>query len=154
MALSPWSTYHTDEGDASRVTGMTTGQLAARAGVNAQTLRYYERRGLLPRPARTRAGYRQYPADAASRLTFIKRAQDLGFSLTEIRELLRLRVRDVSACDSVKQKTQAKLDVVDQKLRELERMKRSLEQLVAACDAQRPTGDCPVLKMLEVTDGG
>lgn len=133
--------------------GMTTGQLAARAGVNTQTLRYYERRGLLPRPARTRAGYRQYPSDAANRLKFIKRAQDLGFSLTEIRELLRLRVRDLSACDSVKQKTQAKLAVVDQKLRELERIKRSLEQLVAACDAQRPTGDCPVLKMLEVTDG-
>lgn len=134
------------------MTGMTSGQLAARAGVNTQTLRYYERRGLLPRPARTRAGYRQYPADTADRLKFIKRAQELGFSLSEIGELLALRVRHVSACDSVKAKTEAKLDVVEEKLRELERMKRSLEQLVTACDAQRPTGDCPVLKMLEDTD--
>lgn len=133
--------------------GMTSGQLAACAGVNTQTLRYYERRGLLPSPARTRAGYRQYPVDAADRLRFIKRAQVLGFSLSEIRELLALRVRHVSACDTVKAKTEAKLEVVDQKLRELERMRRSLEQLVAACDAQRPTGDCPVLKMLEETDG-
>lgn len=134
------------------MTGMTSGQLAACARVNTQTLRYYERRGLLPSPARTRTGYRQYPPEAADRLRFIKRAQDLGFSLSEIRELLTLRVRHVSACDSVKAKTVAKLDVVDQKLRELERMRRSLEQLVAACDAQRPTDDCPVLQMLEDTD--
>lgn len=128
---------------------MTIGQLAARAGVNIQTVRYYERRGLMPRPSRTRAGYRQYTPEAAHRLTFIKRAQDLGFSLQEIAELLALRLRHASACTAVEARARDKIEVVEGKIRELERMKRTLQRLAAACQAREPTGDCPILEVLE-----
>ncbi len=83
---------------------MTIGQVAAGAGVNIQTVRYYERRGLLPRAPRTASGYRQYDPDAVARLRFIKRAQDLGFSLQEIAELLELRVEHGAACAAVEAK--------------------------------------------------
>ena len=93
---------------------LTIGQVANAADVNIQTIRYYERRGLLPTPRRTHAGYRQYAHDAVARLRFIKRAQDLGFSLREIQELLRLRVRHNGACDAVERKTRQKVEVVQQ----------------------------------------
>src|SRR5918996_1857178 len=102
---------------------LTIGQLAERAGVNIQTVRYYERRGLMPRPARTRAGYRQYRPEAADRLRFIRRAQDLGFSLEEIAELLALRVKHASACATVEARARDKIALVERKIDELERMK-------------------------------
>jgi len=117
---------------------LTIGQLAARAGVNIQTVRYYERRALMPEVARTRAGYRQYRPEAADRLRFIKRAQDLGFSLEEIAELLALRVKHASACVVVEARARDKIALVDRKIGELERMKRSLERLGADCVAREP----------------
>src|SRR2546425_2915207 len=81
---------------------LTIGQVADAADVNIQTIRYYERRGLFPTPRRTPAGYRQYADDAVARLRFIKHAQELGFSLQEIQELLGLRVRHGAACDAVR----------------------------------------------------
>ncbi|MGH2402988.1 MAG: MerR family transcriptional regulator [bacterium] len=125
------------------------GQVASAADVNIQTLRYYERRGLFAPPRRTAAGYRQYAEDAVSRLRFIKHAQALGFSLNEIRELLGLRVRHGAACDAVERKTRKKIVVVQQKVRDLQRMHRTLERLAAACAARRPTDDCPILEALE-----
>ena len=127
----------------------TIGQVANAAKVNVQTIRYYERRGLFPTPRRTLAGYRQYADDAVARLRFIKHAQDLGFSLQEIQELLRLRVRHSGACDTVERKTRQKVEVVQQRIRDLQRMKRTLERLAAACAARRPTDDCPILEVLE-----
>lgn len=125
------------------------GEVAARAGVNVQTIRYYERRGLLPPVRRSRSGYRHYDGEAVRRLCFIKRAQELGFSLAEIRELLALRVRHADACESVQRKAQAKLELVVGKIRELERMRRTLEGLVASCQARRRTDECPILEGLQ-----
>jgi len=125
------------------------GQVATAAAVNIQTIRYYERRGLVPAPRRTPAGYRQYAEDAVMRLRFIKHAQDLGFSLREIQDLLGLRVRRGAACDLVERKTRQKISVVQQRIRDLRRMQRTLERLAVACTARRPTDDCPILEVLE-----
>lgn len=130
---------------------LTIGTVAEQSGVSIETIRYYERRGLLPAPPRTASGYRQYTPDAVQRLRFIKRAQELGFSLEEIRELLDLRVHrtSTSACEAVERKTQAKIALVDRKIRQLERMKASLDRLARACRKREPTGQCPVLETLE-----
>lgn len=131
---------------------LTIRQVATAAAVNVQTIRYYERRGLFPTPRRTPAGYRQYADNAVARLRFIKHAQELGFSLHEIQELLGLRVRHGAACETVERKTRQKIDVVHQRIRDLQRMKRTLERLAAACTARRPTDDCPILDVLEEHD--
>lgn len=128
---------------------LSIGQVATAGNVNIQTIRYYERRGLFPAPRRTAAGYRQYPEDAVARLRFIKHAQELGFSLDEIQDLLGLRVRHGAACDAVERQTRQKIEVVHQRIRDLQRMQRTLERLAAACAARRPTDDCPILEVLE-----
>ncbi len=128
---------------------LTIGQVAAAAAVNIQTIRYYERRGLFTAPRRTPSGYRQYAEDAVPRLRFIKHAQELGFSLEEIQELLALRVRHGAACDPVARKTRQKIELVKRRIRDLERMRQTLEQLAAACAARRPTDDCPILEAME-----
>jgi Hg(II)-responsive transcriptional regulator len=130
---------------------LTIGQLAAQAGVNAQTVRYYERRELLPRPARSGGGYRQYEPETVSRLRFIKRAQDLGFSLEEIRELLALRIARTAACDRVEAKTRGKIAAVERKIAELTRLKATLDRLVEACHRRERTAECPILGALEET---
>jgi len=128
---------------------MTIGEVATRSRVNIQTVRYYERRGLLPTPRRSTAGYRQYPDDVVPRIRFIKRAQELGFTLEEIAELLALRVRHGEACHEVSHRASAKVVLVRQKLRELENLKRVLEGLVEACERRAPTAECPILEALE-----
>ncbi len=128
---------------------LTISQVAAAAAVNVQTVRYYERRGLFPTPRRTPSGYRQYAPDAVARLRFIKHAQDLGFSLKEIQELLGLRVRHGAVCDAVERKTRTKIGIVQQKIAGLQRVKRTLERLAAACAARRATDECPILEALE-----
>jgi Hg(II)-responsive transcriptional regulator len=132
--------------------GLTISQVAAAADVNPQTIRYYERRGLFAAPQRTASGYRQYTDEAVSRLRFIKHAQDLGFSLKEIQELLGLRVQSPSTCERVSRRTRQKIELVEQRIRDLQRIKRTLERLAAACAARRPTDDCPILAALEKHD--
>lgn len=128
---------------------MTIGQLASAVGVNIQTVRYYERRGIIPEPGRAASGYRQYDGEALARLRFVRRAQELGFSLDEIEELLSLRVEDRSSCSAVETKTRAKLEDVQGKIRELKRMEHVLEKLAASCAAREPTADCPILETIE-----
>jgi len=128
---------------------MTIGQVASAAAVNIQTIRYYERRGLLAAPRRSASGYRQYAADAIARLRFVKHAQELGFSLQEIQELLGLRVRNGATCGLVAQKTRKKLAVVQRRIADLERLQRTLQRLAASCAARRPTDVCPILEVLE-----
>ena len=128
--------------------GLSIGQIAAAGNVNVETIRYYERRGLLPAAGRSTAGYRQYTPDSVKRLRFIRHAQDLGYSLGEIQELLALRVRNGASCNVVAQKTRNKIQVVEQRIRDLQRMKRTLEGLAAACDARRTTEHCPILEAL------
>jgi MerR family mercuric resistance operon transcriptional regulator/MerR family gold-responsive transcriptional activator of gol and ges genes len=127
----------------------TIGRVAAEVGVNVQTIRYYERRGLLVPPGRSASGYRQYADDAVGRLRFIKHAQGLGFSLEEVRGLLELRVLAGAACDAVERSTRQHIERVQGKIRGLQRIARTLERLVTACEARQTTDACPILEALE-----
>jgi Hg(II)-responsive transcriptional regulator len=127
---------------------LTIGKLASAAGVNTQTIRYYERTGLFPAPVRTPGGYRQFGLGELRRLRFIRRAQGLGFSLTEIRELLGLRVHDPRSCGAVTRRVDEKIDATERKIRELQALQRALEQLRASCAARERTADCPILEAL------
>jgi len=128
---------------------MMIGEFARRAGVKVETVRYYERRGLLPRPERTSAGYRLYQAEAVAELRFIKRAQTLGFTLQEVKELLALRVQPDSACDVVDRKAHEKLSVVRGKIGELTALEQRLTVLANACDGTGAIRQCPILHELE-----
>src|SRR5687768_15924154 len=114
------------------MSGLTTGELAKRGGVNLESIRFYEREKLLPKPPRTASGYRMFSEDAVRRVRFIKRAQELGFPLREIRELLALRLEPGTRCADMRQKAEAKLTDIDRKIRDLQRMKRALARLTAA----------------------
>ncbi|HEX7069969.1 MAG TPA: MerR family DNA-binding protein [Rhodothermales bacterium] len=129
--------------------GLTTGEVAEQAGVNLQTVRYYERRGLLPAPPRASSGYRQYDSEYVRRIRFIKRAQELGFSLGEVAELLSLRADPEADRSDVRTKSVDKLAEIDRKIADLQRMKATLAHLVAACDGHGSTHDCPILNALE-----
>ena len=128
---------------------LSIGQVARRAGVGVETVRYYEREGLLEEPPRRASGYRQYSEEVVKRLHFIKRAQRLGFSLKEINELLLLRVDAQNACEEVKQRTEAKIAEVERKLIELQRMRQALIQVASLCEGQGPNSRCPVLEALD-----
>ncbi len=131
---------------------LTIGALAQAADVGVETVRFYERKGLLPEPPRAPSGYRQYPRDSVDRLRFIRRAQRLGFSLHEISELLELRVDEVAACGTVEARAQEKLVEVAGKIAELRSIEAALVRLVAACEAREPTSDCPILEEFEQAD--
>lgn len=128
---------------------LTIGRLARLGGVNLETVRYYERQGLLPKPPRTASGYRMFPQDAARRLRFIKRAQELGFSLTEIRELLSLRMRPGTNRAAIRAAARAKIANVDDKIRALEDIKKALKTLTDRCDGCGPLSACPILESLD-----
>ncbi len=128
---------------------LTTGMLARRAGVNIETIRYYERKGLLPMPPRRESGYRQYPLEAVQRIRFIKRAQGLGFSLREIADLLNLRVEPHRSCDEVRKQAEGKIRDIEDKIRDLQQMVRALKQLAASCSHSGAQDDCPLLAYLE-----
>lgn len=128
---------------------MKIGSVAEAAGVEVSTVRYYERRGLLAEPPRTDSGYRQYDASVIDRIRFVRQAQDLGFTLEEIEELLDLRVEDPASCGVVEEATRSKLRSVDAKIRELRRLRVVLARLVRSCEEKEATDECPVLGMLE-----
>jgi MerR family transcriptional regulator, copper efflux regulator len=128
---------------------LTIGWVARRAGLAIDTVRYYEREGLLEKPARTSSGYRQYPADAVARLRFIRQAKELGFTLSEIRELLALKVAPGKSCADVRARTKAKIIDIEQRVAQLNRMKRALAKLAVACSGRGPTSECPILDAME-----
>ncbi len=125
------------------------GQVARQSDVRVDTVRYYERVGLLPAPPRRASGYRAYPWDTPRRILFIKRAQELGFSLQEIRELLDLRASPGSTCDDVRRRAEDKLVAVDQKIAALQRIRAALQELTGACIGEGPISACPVLDALD-----
>lgn len=127
---------------------MQTGEVAARAGVNIQTLRYYERRGLLGRPPRTSSGYRRYSDEAVRIVRFVKRAQELGFTLDEAEQLLRLRHVTVSRRPSVRALAVAKLADIDTKIAQLTAMRAALKTTLSACCGDGAL-ECPILEALE-----
>lgn len=127
---------------------MRTGELAKRAGVNAQTLRYYERRGLLAQPSRTQGGYRSYPDGAVDTVRFVKRAQELGFSLDEIEELLHLADGGPDDCDTARALAEARVTQLAQRIADMQRMQRSLTELIETCELPRARRSCPILMSL------
>jgi Hg(II)-responsive transcriptional regulator len=126
----------------------TVGTLAERVGIHVETVRYYERRRLLPNPARTNAGYRLYDETSIARLRFIKRAQELGFTLEEIADLLALRVDAASTCDDVRNRAAQKVAEIEDKIRSLQAMRAALVEMIGACEQDGPAGDCPFLDSL------
>lgn len=135
-----------------KVKSLTIGRLARGAGVNLETVRYYERRGLLPRPPRSPSGYRLFPVEATRRLRFIRRAQGLGFSLGEIRELLSLRISASARSTDVRRRAEAKIADIDAKIRSLDSMKKTLRKLTNSCEACGPIAECPILESLDKED--
>jgi MerR family mercuric resistance operon transcriptional regulator len=128
---------------------LTISRLAHLGGVNLETVRYYERRGLLPKPPRTQAGYRQFSPDAARRLRFIKRAQELGFSLDEVQELLALRIEPRKNRAAIRSRAQTKIADIDRKIAALTDMKATLLDLALRCKQCGPSADCPILASLD-----
>jgi MerR family mercuric resistance operon transcriptional regulator len=128
-------------------TGMTIGGLATAADVHVETIRFYQRKGLMPEPQRPSGGIRRYTEADRSRLHFIKSAQRLGFSLDEIAELLQLE--DGASCAQARAKAQVKLEDVRARLEDLRRMERALEGLVRQCGASRGKVRCPLIVALK-----
>lgn len=132
--------------------GLTIGKVAKVAGVNVETIRYYERLGILPQPKRRESiwghGYRQYSSEAVNQLLFIRQAKEIGFTLKEIQELLSLRIDKKSNCDAVRKRAEAKLVEVNERLASLRRIKKAIEKLIKACRMRRPTDGCPILEAL------
>ena len=127
--------------------GLRIGQVASGATVNLQTVRFYEREGLLPAPPRLTSGYRMFPDNAVLRVRFIKRAQELGFSLTEIRDLLSLT--DMGGVRKVRARTKAKIADINEKIRDLQGMKDVLTELADRCPGRGPLSECPILDALD-----
>ena len=131
------------------MTALTIGQVAKRAGVNVETIRFYEREGLIGEPKRRASGYRQYAPDVVRRIRFIQRAKELGFSLREVGELLSLRVSRDQTCADVKARTVGKIADIDGKIAVLTRMRSALEKLGASCVGRGPVSECPILDALD-----
>jgi len=131
---------------------MKIGAVATLARVNIQTVRYYERRGLLPKPSRTDSNYRLYSEESVRRVRFIKRAQELGFTLEEIKELLSLRAAPRTRCVDVRNRAAAKLQDIEDKVRTLRAMRKALTKLIGECLGQGPVTECPILEALDSKD--
>ncbi len=128
---------------------MTIGTLARKAGVGVETVRYYERRGLIPEPPRRDSGYREYTSEAISRVHFIRRAKELGFTLKEIHELLTLRVDPTTTCRDVRRRAETKIHDIEEKIRLLGSMRTALRRLAAQCRGKGPVSECPILDSLQ-----
>lgn len=133
----------------------TVGQVAKRAGVGVETVRFYERQGLLAEPQRMASGYRQYGDEAVAVLRFIRRAKELGFTLNEIKGLLALRLDGSATRPDVRTQAAAKVEGIEARIRDLQRMRDALSGLIAACHGDGPAAGCPILEALngESLDG-
>lgn len=131
---------------------LSIGKVARRGGVTVDTLRYYEREGLIAAPDRGANGYRRYPSDAIKRVQFIKRAQEVGFTHKDIKELLSLRADPNASCCDVRARAAGKILEMETKIAVLERMKSVLSKWVAECPSRGPVAECPIIDALE-TDG-
>ena len=131
---------------------MRIGAAAAQAGVNVQTLRYYERRGLLPRPPRRTSGYREFPDEAVRVVRFVKRAQDLGFTLDEIEALLKLRPDKRRDRGRIRAVAGKRVQEIERKIAELQAMKQALSHLIHCCE-EGATLECPIIEALDGAAG-
>ena len=133
---------------------LTIGELAKQGQVHIETIRYYERRGLLPEPLRAQSGYRVFSFDDVRRVRFIKRAQELGFSLKEIKELFALQSKPRATRADVRKRAEEKIADIDEKLRDLQAMKESLQRLTTTCSGRGPVSGCPILESFDSTQTG
>lgn len=131
---------------------MKIGQTAELAGVSAQTIRFYEKKGLLPRVERTDGGYRRFGSDAVRRIRFIKHAQEVGFSLSDIANLLSLRTDPSGSCADVRRLTREKISELEERMRKLRAMNSTLKNLAARCEEDLPASACPILDAFDETE--
>ncbi len=129
-------------------TPLRSGEVARLAGVNVETLRFYEREGLLPEPPRRASGYRAFPPETVDLIRFIKRAQELGFSLREVQELLDARHAPRGNSAPVRRLMAAKVAEIEGKIRDLQAMKQVLDGMLDHCDGRRSLASCPLIKSL------
>ena len=127
---------------------MRIGEVAGRVGIGIETIRYYEREGLLATPKRRPSGYREYEESAIARLQFIRRTKELGFSLDEIKQLLGLWFNTSTRCVHVRERAASKIADIEDKIRSLQSMKRSLRKLIAECETRNSLDECPLLEGL------
>jgi MerR family copper efflux transcriptional regulator len=128
--------------------GLTIGQVARRAGLGVETVRYYEREGLLAAPARRPSGYRAYPEEVVARLRFIRRAKELGFTLREIKDHLELSADPATTRAELRGRAEEKVTDVEARIADLTRVRDALRALAAACDGHGPLDGCPILHAL------
>lgn len=128
---------------------MTIGKVSEQSGIGVETVRFYEKSGLIDDPTRTESGYRQFPPSTVIRIRFIKRAKELGFTLREIKELLNLRLDPMTTCGDVRLMAEEKLENVRAKIQSLQGIEKALGELVDACAVGGPDGECPILEALE-----
>jgi Hg(II)-responsive transcriptional regulator len=124
---------------------LTIGQVAEESGVGVETVRFYQRKGLVNEPPRKGTQRRRYPAETVARIRFIRGAQNLGFSLKEIDELMQLRIAPGSSKAHVKSRAEEKVREIEQKMRDLQHMRDTLMKLIGACEGMGPLDDCPIL---------
>lgn len=129
--------------------GLTIGRVAKLSEVGIETVRFYEREGLIDEPPRRESGYREYPIDTVTRIQFIRRAQDLGFSLKEISDLLELRLHPEKPCSEIKERALSKISNIESKIKDLQRMKKALVQLTESCIEDKSLSQCPILDAFE-----
>jgi MerR family mercuric resistance operon transcriptional regulator len=128
---------------------LTIGEVAKLTGIGVETVRFYEREGLLEEPERRPSGYRQFDERIVTRLRFIRRAKELGFTLKEIKELLSLKLDPSTTCADVKSRAEVKIENIEERIRTLQRMKHALAKLTKACSGRGRTSDCPILDALD-----
>ena len=127
---------------------MTIGQVAKETGVRVETIRFYEKEGLINEPERNPSGYRQYPAEIIQRVLFIQRAKAIGFTLKEINGLLSIQTKPDTCCDDVLDRAATKVEQIEAKIGELQRMKNTLQDLTQQCVSSNQLDDCPILDAL------
>lgn len=129
--------------------GNTIGQVARNAGVGVETVRFYERTGLIEQPPRRGSAFREYPVETVRRIRFVVHAKQLGFTLKEIMGLLSLRSRSAESCDSVKEQVEMKIANIEERICGLRGMKSTLRKLAQACERREPTAECPIWDVLD-----
>ena len=128
---------------------LTIGKVAQFAEVGVETVRFYEKEGLIDEPPRRESGYRQYPTKTVSRLRFIRRAKELGFTLKEIKELLALRIVPDTTCEGIRHRAEAKISDIESRIGTLKKMKEALVKLTLTCSGSGPVSECPILEAME-----
>jgi MerR family mercuric resistance operon transcriptional regulator len=140
-----------NQGEILNMPKLTIGRVATAAGVNVETIRYYQRRGLLEEPMKPLGGHRNYPAEMVKRIHFIKKAQALGFTLENVAGLLHLN--DTDACAKTRDLAARKLALIEQKISELANLRDALSKLVSQCDRKLRRGTCPIIEILQSDSG-